>query len=276
MTSPTNTALSQIVQHEDEDVLDLDRRTVGRTISFLGVDFSPMDPDTLYARCVEAGSSMDEFRYLITPNVDHIVRTTSQPELVEINQHAWVNVNDSRILELLGQASGIKIPACPGSDLTARLVTHAIDASEPVVVVGGNLGVIEAVKSRFGLTDIRWHQPPMGLRGNPQAIEEAVRFCIENRARFYFLCVGNPQDAMVALAIMRSGQATGLGLCIGASLEFLTGIRKRAPAWMQKARLEWLFRLVSEPKILWKRYLVDGPRIFRIWFRWQQTRKKQV
>ena len=235
-----------------------------------------MDPDTLYARCVEAGSSMDEFRYLITPNVDHIVRTTSQPELVEINQHAWVNVNDSRILELLGQASGIKIPACPGSDLTARLVTHAIDASEPVVVVGGNLGVIEAVKSRFGLTDIRWHQPPMGLRGNPQAIEEAVRFCIENRARFYFLCVGNPQDAMVALAIMRSGQATGLGLCIGASLEFLKGIRKRAPAWMQKARLEWLFRLVSEPKILWKRYLVDGPRIFRIWFSWQQTRKKQV
>jgi N-acetylglucosaminyldiphosphoundecaprenol N-acetyl-beta-D-mannosaminyltransferase len=268
-TTSTASALSE-VQAEHDDILDLDRRTPARTISFLGVDFSPMDPDTLYARCVEAAGRSDQFRYLITPNVDQIVRTTAQPHLAEINERAWVNVNDSRILELLGKASGITIPACPGSDLTARLFRDAIDPNESVVVIGGSQAVIEALKTQFGLTDLRWHQPPMGLRTNPEAVNAAAQFCIDNKARFHFLCVGNPQDALVAMAIQSSGKATGLGLCVGASLEFLTGARQRAPKWMQQARLEWLFRLLSEPKVLWKRYLVEGPKIFGIWLAWRR------
>jgi N-acetylglucosaminyldiphosphoundecaprenol N-acetyl-beta-D-mannosaminyltransferase len=274
MTFQSNAATTTDLAPPEDDILDLDRRTPARTISFLGLDFSPMDPPTLLARCVEAGGRTDRFRYLITPNVDQIVRTTAQPHLLEINEKAWVNVNDSRILELLAQASGIKLPACPGSDLTAQIFTKAIDASELVVVIGGNQEVIDTLRDRFGLSDLRWHQPPMGLRTNPQAVAEAAQFCIDNKARFYFICVGNPQDALVAMAIKASGQATGLGLCVGASLEFLTGIRQRAPVWMQKMRLEWLFRLVSEPKVLWKRYLVEGPRILGIWLKWRASQRK--
>jgi N-acetylglucosaminyldiphosphoundecaprenol N-acetyl-beta-D-mannosaminyltransferase len=61
----------------------------------------------------------------------------------------------------------------------------------------------------------------------------------------------------------------GVALCIGASIEFLLGRKTRAPRWMQMAGMEWIFRLLSEPRRLWRRYLFNGPRILSIVTRWQ-------
>ena len=89
----------------------------------------------------------------------------------------------------------------------------------------------------------------------------APRACI-------FSAIGAPQSELICALIRQRGEATGVGLCIGASLEFLTGAKRRAPRWMQKAGLEWLFRLANEPGRLWRRYLLEGPAIFWIWWRW--------
>ncbi len=72
---------------------------------------------------------------------------------------------------------------------------------------------------------------------------------------------------MLAAAIARTGRATGTGLCIGASLEFLAGARPRAPVWMQHAGLEWLFRLTTDPRRLARRYLLDCPAILTLLLR---------
>jgi N-acetylglucosaminyldiphosphoundecaprenol N-acetyl-beta-D-mannosaminyltransferase len=254
-----------------DDVLLLDRRSPERSIEFLGVCFAPMDPETLFQRVVANADRKDGFRYLVTPNVDQIVRLAQQGENNVLHQDAWANVNDSRILEVLAGWSGLDLPACPGSDLTARILAEAVTPNEPVVIVGGSESLIELVAQKYGLTDVRWHQPPMGLRQNPEAIAATAQFCVDNPARFYFLCVGNPQQEMVARAISLTGSATGMGLCVGASLEFLAGTRKRAPLWMQQVRLEWLFRLICEPKALWRRYLVEGPKVLQIWLDWRKT-----
>jgi N-acetylglucosaminyldiphosphoundecaprenol N-acetyl-beta-D-mannosaminyltransferase len=63
-----------------------------------------------------------------------------------------------------------------------------------------------------------------------------------------------------------------VGLCIGASVEFLSGAKRRAPRWMQRAGLEWLYRLLSEPRRLWRRYLVKGPRVFKLWWAGRERR----
>jgi N-acetylglucosaminyldiphosphoundecaprenol N-acetyl-beta-D-mannosaminyltransferase len=255
-----------------DDILLLDRREAPRTCAFLSLNFAPMDPDTLFERVVETASSKSTFGYLVTPNVDQVVRLHQNEDSRVLHEDAWANVNDSRILEVLAGWSGLDLPACPGSDLTGRLLSEAIDANEPVVIIGASQVVIDAIIARYGLKDVRWYQPPMGLRKNPDAIAATAQYCIDNPARFYFICVGNPQQEMVARAIKLTGQATGFGLCVGASLEFLAGVRKRAPSWMQKSRLEWLFRLLSEPKVLWRRYLVEGPKIFALWMAWQKSR----
>ena len=81
--------------------------------------------------------------------------------------------------------------------------------------------------------------------------------------------VGAPQQEMVAYTIQQLGRATGVGLCVGAALDFLSGRAERAPVWMRRAGLEWLHRLASEPKRMWKRYLVDGPKVFSLFAAWR-------
>ena len=104
----------------------------------------------------------------------------------------------------------------------------------------------------------------MGFVRDPLAVLEAGQFVEHSPARFVFLAVGSPQQEILAQSIRRRGQAFGIGLCIGASLQFLTGEVKRAPVWMQRARLEWLYRLSQEPRRMWRRYLYEGPKILRI------------
>jgi len=111
----------------------------------------------------------------------------------------------------------------------------------------------------------------MGLRRKPDEVAKCANFIAENPARYVFICVGSPQQEMIAKAALERSDCKGLGLCVGASLDFIGGRTKRAPKWMQKTRMEWLFRLLSEPKRLWKRYLIEGPKIFSIWRNWSKS-----
>ncbi len=169
--------------------------------------------------------------------------------------------------DLLAAATGCSLRATPGSDLVAALLDHPdLDRSTPILIVGGGEGLAEAVARRCDLTRVAQIRPPMGLRGNPVALAETVAAIEAVGARFVFLAVGSPQQEMIAAAIARRGQTRGTGLCIGAGLEFLVGARRRAPALMRSAGLEWLFRLACEPGRLGHRYLVDGPRIIRLFW----------
>jgi UDP-N-acetyl-D-mannosaminuronic acid transferase (WecB/TagA/CpsF family) len=67
---------------------------------------------------------------------------------------------------------------------------------------------------------------------------------------------------VLAKALQSRGRARGLALCVGASINFLTGTERRAPKWVQYAGFEWLYRLLHDPARLARRYLVRGPRIF--------------
>jgi exopolysaccharide biosynthesis WecB/TagA/CpsF family protein len=108
----------------------------------------------------------------------------------------------------------------------------------------------------------------MGLRTNAAARRDAANFITRSGARFSFIAVGSPQQEMIAAEAKKIAGAKGLALCIGASLEFLTGRTKRAPRFMQRLSLEWAHRLLSDPKRLWRRYLVEGPRILLLACRW--------
>jgi N-acetylglucosaminyldiphosphoundecaprenol N-acetyl-beta-D-mannosaminyltransferase len=63
----------------------------------------------------------------------------------------------------------------------------------------------------------------------------------------------------------------GVVMCVGAAMEFALGFKTRAPMWMQRAGLEWFWRLASEPRRLWRRYIVQGSRFAGLLRReWQQ------
>ena len=245
-----------------------------KTISFLGLEFQPMPVADVVAELVAMAGAREAspFEYLVTPNVDHMIRLENEPNLRPLYDGAGLLVNDSRILEMLAGRDGLEFPASPGADIVEALFTGEIKADEPVTVIGSTDQDVAKVAARFGLTNLHRHDVPMGLRQKPEAVAAASVFMAAHPARFHFLCVGSPQQEMVALAAKELGTVTGVGLCCGASLDFLSGSTARAPEWMRKARLEWLHRMFSEPGRLAKRYLVDGPKIFNIWRRWRKAR----
>lgn len=250
-----------------------DRRSGSRHVWFLNSAFDRIGIDVALKRIGERDAHKP-FAFVVTPNVDHLVRLESDTVLATLYAQAWLTVCDSRVLELIGRISGESIDVTPGSDLTARLFDQVIDPAETVTIIGASRDVVDAVTARYGLTDVRWHEPPMGLRHNREALADCARFVAENPARFIFICVGSPQQEMVAEACLDRGDCTGLGLCVGASLDFLGGKIERAPGWMQRSRLEWLHRLASEPRRMWRRYLVDGPKVFLLWRRWRKTQRE--
>jgi N-acetylglucosaminyldiphosphoundecaprenol N-acetyl-beta-D-mannosaminyltransferase len=241
-------------------------------VDFLDLPFSTLTLDNV-VDAVTARASIPgaAFAYVATPNVDHVVGLSREPGRRPLYQAAWLLLNDSRILSKLARHAGLNLPVATGADLTERLFDEVIDRREPVTIIGGDEDVVAKLKRRYALTDVRWRRTPMGLKHKPEAIVRAAAFAAAQPSRFTFICVGAPQQELIAYAIAQHGDARGVGLCVGAALEFLTGRRQRAPRWMRSAGLEWLHRLLSEPQRLWRRYLVDGPKVFSLFAAWRAS-----
>lgn len=251
-----------------------DWRVNQRSYNFIGVTFDPLTPMQTLARAKWVTADHG-FRYIVTPNVDHLVRNAKEPEIFgPLYDSSWLSVCDSRILEILAKISGIPLKAVPGSDLTQQLFDNVITAADTINVIGADAQIIEKLKSIYQLEAINHYEPPFGLRHKPDEVAATAEFIANHPARYTFICVGSPQQEMVAKAALERGDCRGLGLCVGASLDFLAGRVKRAPQWMQNARLEWLYRLASEPKRLWRRYLIEGPKIFVLWIKWSMKKDK--
>ncbi len=206
----------------------------------------------------------ERYGFVVTPNVDHMVRYHEDAAFRELYKSAAYVLLDSRFAaRLLRLFRGLRLRVCPGADLTAQLFDRVMQPGDRIVLVGGTLDQVRRLTLTHGLQNVRHHNPPMGLLANPQALEECLQF-IESASpfRFCFIAIGSPQQETLAELLRRRGVARGLALCVGASINFLTGVERRAPLWMRHAGLEWLYRLLRNPRRLLWRYLVRDPRIF--------------
>lgn len=241
-------------------------------VEFLGVRFTAAEAGEILA-WVEAAARGERFQYLVTPNVDHVVMLSEpgaepwRQAYREAVENADMRVNDSRILQRLARISGQRLPVTPGSDIVRELVTRRRSVGGAVALIGGNAKEAEWLAGAMPAASIVHFEPPMGVRDNSDAQETIAAFVEGARADLVFFAIGAPQSEIVCRKIATRGRARGVGLCIGASVEFLSGAKRRAPMWMQRAGMEWLFRLVSEPGRLWHRYLVRGPRVFGLWWK---------
>jgi exopolysaccharide biosynthesis WecB/TagA/CpsF family protein len=241
-----------------------------QTVEFLDLAFDAVDMagalDAILSRPAAA-----PFAYVVTPNVDHVVRLQRRrSDLWPAYRGAWMTLCDSRILAKMARAVGRDLPVVTGSDLTAALFERHIAADDRIAILGGNAEMVERIAARYGLRDVRHYNPPMGFIRSAREVARAVRFLAEAQARYVFLAVGSPQQEIVARRLAKTRGAIGTGFCVGAGLEFLTGDQERAPRVVQQMSLEWLYRLASDPQRLWRRYLVEGPQIFRIHQIWHR------
>lgn len=233
-------------------------------VPFVGVGFDRLTIKEVLAR-LAAVSADTPYGYVVTPNVDHVVRLDDPAqarELKPLYDKADYSLCDSRIIAHLARARGLSLPVVPGSDLTPALFREVIRPGDRIAIVGGDSDMVAELGRRYPGTELVHYEPPMGLRRNAAARQDAARFIAQAHARFTFIAVGSPQQEMVAGAVRAFPEATGMALCIGASLDFITERQRRAPRIMQRLSIEWVHRLASDPRRMWRRYLLEGPRIF--------------
>lgn len=217
----------------------------------------------------------ESFRYIVTPNVDHIVRIQNRPKTKLFYEEADLSVCDSRILKKL--ANNLNIPireVVPGSDLTYQMFEKHIDENSEITIIGGDQKMIHKLLARYPVKKCHHYNPPMGFIHKQEEIEKTIDFLLAHPSPYIFFAVGSPQQEIVAYQLKKTGRMQGIGFCIGASLLFLTGEEKRAPKWIQKLSLEWLYRLSQNPKRLLKRYLIDDMKIFKLYLKSKYQKDK--
>jgi N-acetylglucosaminyldiphosphoundecaprenol N-acetyl-beta-D-mannosaminyltransferase len=226
---------------------------------FLGVPFTHMTlPEA--AREITDRDPAAPFCFVTTPNAQHAVSAwNGSPAFREAQDRAWMVLNDSRILGFLAdRLFHAPLPVVAGSDLTAYLFAHQIGSDDSLAIIGGSAEVERRLRAHFGMSRIARFNPPMGFYIDYREVQRCVEFVITHPARYIFLSVGAPQSEALALAIQATGRATGVGLCIGSSLHFVTGVVRRAPKFVQRLHLESLWRLLQNPRRHARRVFIES------------------
>lgn len=201
-------------------------------------------------------------RVVVTPNTDHVVLLARDPSLKSLYAQADYVFADGMPMVWASRWFGNALPErVAGSDLTLRLCGQASAKGWRIAVVGGFPGeeadLAARLTERYPGLDARIFSPPMGFSPQGPAAEALARQVAETQPDIVFVCLGFPKQELWAFqfANLFSG---GVLLCVGSAIRFASGQSQRAPIFLQKIGLEWLWRLFGAPGQLWRRYLRDA------------------
>jgi exopolysaccharide biosynthesis WecB/TagA/CpsF family protein len=182
------------------------------------------------------------------------------PAFVATLACADMRLADGFGIRIAARRQGVRVPAIlNGSDFNAAVLRRVAARGWPVFLLGGQSGVAERAAERLseriaGLRVVGTHHG-FFTDGETDAVVDRVR---ASQASVLMVALGQPrQEQWLVRHLERTGSRVGLG--VGGFLDFSAGVVRRAPAWMNRAGLEWTFRLAQEPRRLAHRYLIGNP-----------------
>lgn len=207
--------------------------------------------------------------YVVTPNVDHIVRLEKDEELQKVYKNASFILTDGK--PLIWISKWYKTPIkekISGSDLFPRVCQLAANKNYTMYLLGAAEGVADTaarnlMKKYPGLNIVGTYSPPFGFEKNEQEMNKIKTQIQDVHPDILIVGLGCPkQEKFMYYHCKELGVPISFGL--GASIDFEAGNIKRAPKWMSNHGLEWLYRFSKEPKRLFKRYFVDDLKIISV------------
>ncbi len=234
---------------------------VGERARVIGAPVAACRFDSAVAR-IMAAAREGRGGYVCVANVHMATEARRAPALLEAMENALLCVSDGMPLVWSLRRQGYTAERVAGPDLMAELCARAAAEGLPIYLYGGDAETLARLKARLcarfpGLVVAGAEAPPR-LPAHPGADGQAAARIRASGARLVFVALGCPKQELWMAANAPAIPAVLLG--VGAAFGFLAGVRARAPRWMQRAGLEWLFRLISEPRRLWRRYLTTNSR----------------
>jgi len=202
--------------------------------------------------------------YIVTPNAAHIVTLQKDEEFRKIYGRASLVLADG--MSLIWASRLLAVPLkekISGSDLFPKLCEVAAERGFKVFLLGGRpnaaLKSAETLKKSYpGLPIVGIYSPPFGFEKDKTENDKILKMIRNSKPDILFVSLGSPkQEKWIYAYYQELNIPVSIG--VGAAFEFISGIVRRAPKWMQESGLEWFFRLIQEPKLLWKRYLIGNP-----------------
>lgn len=213
--------------------------------------------------------------YVVTPNIDHIVKLERDNELKEVYTNADLIIADGKPLIWISKLYKTPIKEkISGSDLFPFLCKLASQKQYKMFFLGAAEGVAKkaavSLEKRFpGLEVTGTYSPPFGFEKDKIEMKKIEEMIKSAKPDILIIGLGCPkQEKFILNNKDKLGVPISLGL--GASLDFEAGNVKRAPKWMSNHGLEWLFRITQDPKRMIKRYLVDDIKILKLIFKYRK------
>ena len=240
-----------------------------RRITVAGVDFDPLTEAEVVAH-IAAAFERGEGGVVVTPNVDIVRQATRSPEAAELVRGASLVLADGMPLVWASRLAGRPLPArVAGSDLIWSLSEMAAGAGRSIYLLGGAPGVPHraalVLSERYpGLRMAGADSPPFGFDSTAGGLVAAIDAVKAAKPDLVFVGLGFPrQERLIRHLSSELPQAWFVGC--GASIAFVAGAVPRAPHWMRRSGLEWVHRLATEPRRLFRRYVVhDVPYALRM------------
>jgi N-acetylglucosaminyldiphosphoundecaprenol N-acetyl-beta-D-mannosaminyltransferase len=227
--------------------------------------------DEAAALIVAHASTSKIAAYVVTPNAQHVVLLENDVRFREAYENASLVVPDGASLMLGAWILGKKFEGrVPGVDLFQRICAEAAKTGLRVFLLGGkpsSAGLAARVlKANYpGLIIAGTCCPPFGFENDESQLQEVACVIRACKPHVVFVGLGAPKQENW---IYEHGRSLGVPMCIGigGAFEMVSGVSSRAPKFVRRIGLEWLFRLVIEPRRLWRRYLIGNVQFLAIVF----------
>lgn len=218
---------------------------------------------------IEEMITQNKKSYVVAVNVDVIMKIENDSELKKIVNDADIVLVDGQPLVWISKWYKRPVKAkVSGSDLIPKLCNVAAKKKYTIFIIGGKEGIAEKAKlnlekSNPGIQVVGTYSPPFGFEKDEEELKQINKMITEVHPNILIACFGCPKQEKWIYNNYHKYDAT-VSICAGATVDFLAGNIKRAPRWMSDIGLEWLYRLIQDPKRLVRRYFIDDVKIIKL------------
>ncbi|ARV61295.1 glycosyltransferase [Nostocales cyanobacterium HT-58-2] len=201
---------------------------------------------------------------VFTPNVDHLIKLQKDPEFLQAYSISDYKVCDSQILIYASKFLGTPIKEkISGSDFFPAFYNyHKHNEDIKIFLLGAGQGIASKAQNEINRKTgrniiIASYSPPFGFEKDEEECQNIVSMINNSGATVLVIGVGAPKQEKWIYKYKNKLPHIKIFMALGATIDFEAGNLKRSPRWVSEVGLEWLFRMLCEPKRLWKRYLID-------------------